>query len=546
MGKQEEKIDDRSSPFARENRQYVNRRSEMRRIILTLGLVLFTSVFLFAQEQKDEEISLTLMDCILKALKDNIDITIDAYNPDISEFAVKRSRETFMPQLNLGYETNSNNQLSNWFVQGTAYTTERRNYSVGLSQDLVTGGQISLSMSNTATDTTQALVTINPSYYGSLTINFSQPLLKNFGPKINRRSIRQAKNQRDISVFGLKSTLIQKVYEVEEAYWNLVRAIENLKVQEFSLEKSRDRLKRNVEAARIGSKTELDVLESRTQVASGEDNIIASRASVETYIDRLRNLINLPVGNSEKPQAIAPLDEATVEKVQISFEQALRTAFEERPELSRFQKEIENKNIDISYYKNQLLPQLDLDFRLWYPGQSGDRLIYLNNDPFTGIIVDRIEGSRADSMKDVFGFKYDNWTLQFNLTIPLENILSRASLAEAKLQKEQKLLEQEREEISIHQELIEVFKELENREKRIETSRQYRELMEKRLEAEEEKYRLGIGSSEWLFTYQERLVSAKRAEINAVIDYKISVAKLERILGINLKTKDLKYRNYDF
>lgn len=546
MGKQEEKIDDRSSPFARENRQYVNRRSEMRRIILTLGLVLFTSVFLFAQEQKDEEISLTLMDCILKALKDNIDITIDAYNPDISEFAVKRSRETFMPQLNLGYETNSNNQLSNWFVQGTAYTTERRNYSVGLSQDLVTGGQISLSMSNTATDTTQALVTINPSYYGSLTINFSQPLLKNFGPKINRRSIRQAKNQRDISVFGLKSTLIQKVYEVEEAYWNLVRAIENLKVQEFSLEKSRDRLKRNVEAARIGSKTELDVLESRTQVASGEDNIIASRASVETYIDRLRSLINLPVGNSEKPQAITPLDEATVEKVQISFEQALRTAFEERPELSRFQKEIENKNIDISYYKNQLLPQLDLDFRLWYPGQSGDRLIYLNNDPFTGIIVDRIEGSRADSMKDVFGFKYDNWTLQFNLTIPLENILSRASLAEAKLQKEQKLLEQEREEISIHQELIEVFKELENREKRIETSRQYRELMEKRLEAEEEKYRLGIGSSEWLFTYQERLVSAKRAEINAVIDYKISVAKLERILGINLKTKDLKYRNYDF
>lgn len=518
----------------------------MRRIILTLGLVLLTSVFLFAQEQKDEEISLTLMDCILKALKDNIDISIDAYNPDISEFAVKRSREMFMPQLNLGYETNSNNQLSNWFVQGTAYTTERRNYSVGLSQNLVTGGQISLAMSNTATDTTQALVTINPSYYGSLTINFSQPLLKDFGPKINRRSIKQAKNQRDISIFGLKSTLIQKVYEVEEAYWNLVRSIENLRVQEFSLEKSRDRLKRNIEAARIGSKTELDVLESRTQVASGEDSIIAARASVETYIDRLRNLINLPVGNSEKPQAITPLDEATVEKVKISFEQALRTALEERPELSRLQKEIENKNIDISYYKNQLLPQLDLDFRLWYPGQSGDRLIYLNNDPFTGIIVDRIEGSRADSMKDVFGFKYDNWTLQFNLTIPLENILSRASLAEAKLQKEQKLLEQEREEISIHQELIEVFKELENREKRVETSRQYRELMEKRLEAEEEKYRLGIGSSEWLFTYQERLVSAKRAEINAVIDYKISVAKLERILGINLKTKNLKYRNYDF
>jgi outer membrane protein TolC len=119
-------------------------------------------------------------------------------------------------------------------------------------------------------------------------------------------------------------------------------------------------------------------------------------------------------------------------------------------------------------------------------------------------------------------------------------------LAEARIQKEQNQLEIERERNSIYHDVVEVFKELEIREKRLDTSKQYRELMEKRLNAEDEKYRLGIGSSEWLFTYQERLVSAQRAEIGAIIDYRILTAKLEKVLGISLKKKNLRFRDYKF
>ncbi len=80
----------------------------------------------------------------------------------------------------------------------------------------------------------------------------------------------------------------------------------------------------------------------------------------------------------------------------------------------------------------------------------------------------------------------------------------------------------------------------------METSSRYRELMEKKLEAEEQRYRLGLVGSEWLFQYQRDLAAAKAAEIGAVIDYKISVANLERAMGINLKAKSLKFKDYDF
>jgi outer membrane protein TolC len=334
---------------------------------------------------------------------------------------------------------------------------------------------------------------------------------------------------------------------VEQAYWTLVYNIESLKVNESSLKQSKEQLEKNKEAAKIGTKTSLDVLLAETEVANWESRIISVRSQVEKAEDRLRELINLASDGSGTTKPILPVDKPVVEKKEITFEQALKTAFEESPDIGRYQKEIENSSLDVSYYKNQLLPQLDLNFKIWYPGQSGDILIFQNNDPFTGIVVDRIKGSRSDSLKDVFDLRYRNWYITLSLNIPLQNIFSRASLAGAKMEKEQKQLEMEKQRKSVYNALLAVFKELKNNEKRMDTSRVLRELREKKLQAEEERVRLGLAiSSEWLFQYQRDVASAKTDEILATIDYKISVANLERIMGVNLKSKNLKFKGYDF
>jgi outer membrane protein TolC len=519
----------------------------MKKVIFAASLIFFCLAFVFSQEKESEAISLTLNDCLLKALENNFDVLVEAVNPEIKEFSLRQSREKFMPQLSFGYDNLNYNYLSSWYVAGTQYTTKTIGYSLGLSQNIVTGGEISLDLSSSSTDTTQKLMTINPTYIGELGFGLKQPLLKNFGPKVSRRDIIAAQNQRDISVYGLKSTLIQKVYDVEQAYWSLVYNIESLKVNESSLKQSKEQLEKTKEAAKIGTKTSLDILLAETEVASWESRIISVRSQVENAEEKLRELINLPSDGSGITKPILPVDKPVVEKKEITFEQALKTALEESPDIGKYQKEIENSSLDVSYYKNQLLPQLDLNFKIWYPGQSGDILIYQNNDPFTGIVVDRIKGSRTNSLKDVFNLTYQNWYITLSLNIPLQNIFSRASLAAARMEKEQKQLEMEKQRKSVYNALLAVFKELKNNEKMMDTSRVLRELREKKLQAEEERVRLGLAvSSEWLFQYQRDVASAKTDEIWATINYKISVANLEKIMGVNLKSKNLKFKDYDF
>jgi outer membrane protein TolC len=518
----------------------------MKKVIFATSLVLFCVAFVFSQEKESEAVRLTLNDCLLRALENNSDILVEAVNPEISEFSIRESKESFMPQVSFGFDNYNRRYPTNWYAQGEVIRLSSNDYSIGLGQRIMTGGQINLSLSNQISDSTQKLLIVNPTYSGNLSLDFTQPLLKGFGPKINKREIKIAQNQRDISIYNLKSTLIQKVYDVEAAYWNLVSAIESLKVNEYSLEHSKEQLEKTKEAARIGIKTAVDVLASETDVASWETRINSDRLQVERSENRLMELINLPADEAGRSKSIIPSDKPSVEKKEISFEEALKIATEQRPEMARYQKMIENSALDVNYYKNQLLPQLDLQLHLWYQGQSGDKLIYENEDPYHGKIIGKIKKSWADAFKDVFDFKYDNWYVNLNLTIPLQNIFSRASLAKANMEKEQKQLEMEKEKKSIYNDLLSGFKELKNNERRLETSSLYRQLMEKKLQAEEERVRLGLATSEWLFQYQRDLASARTEEIQATIDYKISVANLERLMGINLKTKNLKFRDYDF
>ncbi len=518
----------------------------MKKIIFVATLMFVCLVFVFSQEKESEAIRLTLNDCLLKALENNFDILLEAYSPEISEFSIREYKGLFMPQLSFGFENYNRRYPTNWYAQGELINYKSNGYSVGLTQRIMTGGEINLSLSNQISDSTQKLLIVNPTYSGNLSLDFTQPLLKGFGPKISRREIKIAKNERDISIYNLKSTLIQKVYEVEAAYWNLVSAIESLKVNEYSLEHSKERLQKTKEEARIGIKTAIDVLASETEVANWESRIISVRSQVERAENRLREIINLPEDEAGRAKSIIPVDKPVVEKIEIGLEEALKIAVEHRPEMAKYKKMIENSGLDVSYYRNQLLPQLDLHLRVWYPGQSGDKLIYENDDPYYGQIIGSIKRSWTDAFKDVFDFSYDNWYLTLSLNIPLQDLLSRASLAKAKMESEKRQLEMEKEKKSIYNELLSTFKELKNNEKRLETSSLYRQLKEKQLQAEEERVRLGLATIEWLFQYQRELASAKTEEIQAMIDYKISTANLEKLMGVNLKKKNISFRDYNF
>jgi len=262
------------------------------------------------------------------------------------------------------------------------------------------------------------------------------------------------------------------------------------------------------------------------------------------YEDQLKALLNLPPDEIDSLTSIIPIDLPSLEKPTIRFEEALAVSLTRNPNIVRIERELENSNLAIRYQRNQLLPQLDLDFRLSYWGQGGVRFLYENDNPLSGVIVGQEESTRWDAFKEILTGKYPDFTIQLQLTIPLESIFSRAGYAKAKLEEEKSLIEKERQEKAIYYELKEIFKNLSNGEKTMESTTRYREMMEKKVEVEEERFRLGlVQSSEWLFSYQRQLASAKLREIQELIDYKIAVSQLEKAMGISLEKKNLTYGN---
>ena len=181
---------------------------------------------------------MSLEECIVKALKDNLGVAIQVLGPEISAAAVNQAQEKYFPTLSLSARSTKTENAAFSYLDSPGDSTINRtqNYNfLNASQGLPTGGTLSLGFTGYRTTTNSRGITIDPRYGTTLSFNLTQPLLRNFGLKVNRREILVANNNLGVSEENLKNALIDTVYNVESAYWNLVYSIENLDVRRQSL-----------------------------------------------------------------------------------------------------------------------------------------------------------------------------------------------------------------------------------------------------------------------------------------------------------------------
>jgi len=497
----------------------------------------------FSQER--EVLSLSLEDCIVKALKDNLRVAVEVYNPELADVSLTKAKELFMPRFNLGFGSQQSKSPSSWWIEATdVVTTKYTDYSASLVQQIPTGGNLSLSLTNFKSDTNQGFQTINPLFRSTLRFDFTQPLLKGFGFKIGRKEIIIAQNNLDISNNQLKQVLIDTIYLVQEAYWNLVYAIENFKVKQQSLQLARDLLAKNKKEVEVGKIAPIEILNAEAVVASREADILQAEALIRRGEDVLKSLINLTSEGEVQPIQIVPLDKPSFVKKEISLDEALREAFEKRPDLNMKKKEMETKGFNLGVAKNQMLPGLDLQLSYWSPGVSGDRIIYKDNDPFLGIIEGKEKGSATDSLRDAFKLLYNNWQVALTLSIPLSNFTTKADYVKARMELEKGQIEIKNLERQVLLEVKDAVREVETNFKRVEAYRLARELAEKRLEAEVKKLDVGLTTNYFVLEFQEALSDARSMEIKALVDYNLSWGRLEKALGRSLEQRNIKISKF--
>jgi outer membrane protein TolC len=510
-------------------------------LILVLILTLF---FKPSFPQEERVLSFSLEDCIIKALKDNLNVAVEVYNPDLADASLAKAKEFFLPRLDLGFGNERTENPSYWWLEQADIVVRKYNdYSVSLVQQIPTGGNFTLGLTGYKSDTTAGFQIMNPTYGNTLRFNFTQPLLKGFGFNVSRREIIVARNNLDISVNQFQSVLMDTIYQVQEAYWNLVYSIEDYKVKQQSLQLARDLLAKNKKEVEVGKLAPIEILNAETVVASREADILQAEALIRRNEDVLDDLLYLSEEGEMSTKRIVPADKPSFIRRDISLDEALKEALEKRPELRMKKINIETNELNMGVAKNQMLPGLDLQFSYWSPGLSGDRLIYPDGDPFQGAIG-KEEGSPADSIRDAFNLLYDNWTIGLTLSIPLSSFTSRADYVRAKMELEKSQLELENIEKQIFLDVKNAVRDIETNAKRFQAYRLARELAEQRLEAEVKKLNVGLTTNYFVLQYQEGLARERSSELKSLIDYNLAWARLEKAVGASLEKRNIKISQF--
>jgi outer membrane protein TolC len=516
----------------------------MRRIFTCLiALALLFPLVSFSQEKQEKEeavLALTLEDAIMRTLKNNYGVAIQVLSPEIADLSVARAREIFYPQLSFDYGSRDTKNASYSFLDASeSVITKYYSYDAGVSQLLPTGGTLTASVTNYKNDTNSNFQTINPRYSSTLRFDFQQPLLKGFGPKMTKFNILISENNYQMSRNDLEATIASIINTVTQAYWNLVYSIENLKVGQQALELAQDLLAKNQRAVEVGTLAPIEILSAQAEVATRQADILSAQADVKNNMDRLRTIINLPEAEMKQALPIKPLDSPQFAESKISVDEALALAMENRPELKSLKVSVKTQDLNLSYAKNQLLPNLSLNASYWSPGISGDQILYLDNNPLTGQVVGSIPGGIGNAVKDAFGFKYNNWSVGLSLDIPLSSIFSRASEAQAKLNLDQAMLQLKNEEQVIYLEIRNGVRTLDTNYERVKAYKVARELAEQKLQAEEEKLRVGLSTNFTVLSYQRDLNSARISELRSIVDYLNSQVNLETSMGVSLKNRGI-------
>ena len=492
----------------------MKKKYQIRYILCCMSIAILCKGTLFAQEETNERIELTLVKAISLTLESNLNIRIQRISPQIQDVLVTQAQGRFDPIILLGSDADWSEQpsLTPFITGADVRTSNAQGFVLGFDDPIFTGGSYGLTFNSNRSESNSIRQTVNPAYGSDFAINITQPLLEGFG-RVNNASITIARNNKDISRLQLKIQLINTLSQVQNTYWELVFARENLKVQELALKQAYDLLTVNQRRKEVGKATISDVLQAQAAVASREADVIAAQDVISDVEDRLKRITNLIQNEALWRVSITPVDLPPFETVDVNLSESITTALQNRPEYTQAKIDLENSDISIKVAKNQRLPRLDLEGSLAFNG---------------------LDGQLADAFSQVGTVEYDSWRVGLFLRVPIGDRTSKSELKRSQLEKEQGLLALQNLEQRIITEVREAVRQLDTDRKRIEATKVAEDFARQTLAAENKKYEVGLSTSLDLLQFQAILANASRDSLRSIIDYRQSVVVLYQTLGVTL------------
>lgn len=549
-------------------------------LILISSAVLLASGFhqpTYAQQQfarigsdETKPLSLSLTDAIRLALENNADIEIERINAKQAGFDLTIANGAYDPIIGLNHSFSRQNvPITSSLGGSTTGVVTNKNISTDFSfRGFLphSGATYDITASELRADTTSFFATLNPQTTTTLNFTLRQPLLRNRQIDDNRRRIRVAQRNLDITDAQFRQRIIDIIAQVERAYWELVFARQSVVIAQDSVklaETQYERVRRLIDA---GSQAPVDLIQVETQLQLRKENVLGVLDSISKAENNLKLLI-LPDRNAaEWSQALVPTDLPMVKPVSLDLDSTVSRALSNRPEIKQLDVQKELINDNLKYLHNQTKPQVDIVATYGLTGLAGAQVSTSN--PFSaGALIapltQRVNlistqlnlaplpptpaatqpgflvGGIGQSLGNLFANRFNTFRVGVQILWSVRNQSVTGQIGRNELEIRKAGLQRQRLVTSIEAEVRNALQSLNTTQQRIETTRAARTAAEKQLDSEQRRYEAGLSTNFLVLTRQQELSEVRGRELKALTDYDKAIADLQRACGTNMSTYNI-------
>ena len=494
------------------------------------------------------QLTLTVDEAIELALKNNNNIDISRNNLQVNQFNLRAARGVYDPLLTSQdyYESATTPTASaiGGAVNG-AVTQKRWFGSTGLSGfSPFYGGQYSADFNASRTTTSNTNSFLNPQFPSTLTMNYTQPLLRNFGFDSNRRQIEIAKKNIQLTDAQFKQQAIDVVTQVEQAYWNLVYSLRNLQVQIDAVKQARAQLESNQRQVEKGVLAPIDIVAATAQITTFEQNVFTAQEDVTRNENTLKTLLLPDRTSAEWSRPLTPVSPIALEAPRVALEVAIAEALKNRPELEQQSVNEDINRIDQRFFRNQTKPQIDLVGTYTSQGLAGtttERSI----DPATGMtrVPSNLIGGFFTSLGNLFQQDYPTYRAGINISLPIGNHVAKANLGRTLVEADRLANQRAQTEQTVEAEVRNAIQALRSAEARLASAAAARDAAEKLYESEQRQFRAGTTTLYLVLQRQTELIAARGRELQAQTDLNRAIAEFQRATGTTLSVNNITVSN---
>ncbi len=549
---------------------------------------------------KDGKIYLSLSDALTLALENNYDLAIARYNLDIADTDILRARagavllgapsaivtntlggpsQTLtatgggpggsaasaatgflgisqsadgagpLPEANIDPNVTGTVQLeranqpqSNTLFSGgkSSLNTNTDQYNFTYNQGFYTGTQLQVGLTNSRVTSDNPFFNYSPLLTSVFKAELTQHLLQGAGIWVNRRLIQEAVYDRRLSDSGFRQQVLYTVNQVENIYWAVVGAYEDLQSKEDALQQSSKVASDDRKQLEIGTMAPLDVVTADSAVATDKQALITAQSNLEYQQLILKQAIARNLNDAALTAApIIPTDRVNLDPLpeeNQSVDDLVQVAFKQRPELEQAVLSLKKDQISIRGARNGLLPTVDA-FAFYgssaLGGSQSTGCSGFTGQPCPPGLYPTV--SYGTVFQNLFNSSASDKGAGFNVIIPLGNRVAQSLQSRAQLEYRQAQLRLEQLYIQIRMQIVNQKYALVNDRAAVQAADAAQVFNAQSLDAEQKKLKLGASTTALVLQQVRNLATAEDNLTDARVVYARDRAELFQLMATTMQ-----------